>query len=442
MNSKYISKIITAFILLPLFHSHSFAQGIRKHYEEMTNDERDAIVDAYWLEGGSTGTTGLNSEIANFHNSNFNDIHFNNQTDDVFFAWHRQTSHELERAMKNDLNNEWITIPYWDWTISNSKSDPLWGNDWLGPFNTAWSLNRSPSSSQTLPTQSDINNALTESNFFPFSRWEVESSALHVRGHTWTGGIMTSGNSPKDPVFFFHHNMIDKIWADWYEIHGDPSADYYIKTDMPRFPNVDPDDIVDPRSLGIFYAEDQLATLDKYTVSNTYTSSEKFGYQYAIEVMDNFIVPTNKDAELRSCSNITLLPGFVADNGSVFNAKVDSDCNFSTAQRLANEQKQAKANSRTRHDNKDNWLTTKIKNYPNPFSTHTTFEFELQESTTVHLAIYDITGKFIAVLIDNKDMESGSHTKDFDAQTIPEGIYIYRLSTEYESISQKMILKR
>jgi len=367
--------LITIGILLFL-NDIAFAQGIRKDWTEMTNDERDVLISAYWELGDDLNQNGplggLVNEIGLFHNANFSDIHWNSPITtpelDVFLAWHRQASIELQRAMKNQLVNEWITIPYWDWTFSNLKSDDLWGNDWLGPFNSAWDLERLPTHDGVPPSQSLINGISNFNDFIIFSG-NLESSILHTWGHFWTGGTMDDMDSPKDPVFFFHHNMVDKIWADWYNMGGECPTGCYIKTEMPRYdgtytnvlgelqPSVNPNDIVDPRSLGIFYSDrvNSLTTLDKYTVSNANTTSEKFGYQFAIEAKDDFIVPQGNNAEFRSCRVVYLLPGFEASFGSVFCSIIDEDCDFSTNARIASN---------------DDFQSKSLKNAPNPFSGH------------------------------------------------------------------------
>jgi len=450
-------------LFIIVMSSNSFAQGIRKDYTEMTNDERDALISAYWVLGNDINQNGpvggLVGEIGDFHDEHFNEnevpdpIHFASDPSlDVFLAWHRQSSVELQRAMKNIFNNEWITIPYWDWTFSNSKSDALWGSNWLGPFDTAWGLNRSIVDNGGAPTQSSIDIALTETDFYPFSRWALESNNIHVWGHSWTGGTMGSQDSPKDPVFFFHHNMVDKIWAEWYEMYGDCLGGCYIKTDMPRYdlthtnelgwelPPVDPDDIVDPRTLGIFYSDrvNSLTTLDKYTVSNDATSSEKFGYQYKIEAKDNFLVPAAKNAEFRSCQVIELLPGFEATNGAVFEARIDNDCNFSTSALVAdNGDETGQTEERLIADE-----LTSFKNSPNPFTEQTTIEFALASDSPVTLFISDVTGKKIAVLLNGELIPEGTHQVTFEAHPYPAGMYYYTIQAGGYTGTQRMIIAK
>ena len=30
---------------------------------------------------------------------------------------------------------------------------------------------------------------------------------------------MTTSTSPRDPIFWLHHAMVDKVWADWQRAH-------------------------------------------------------------------------------------------------------------------------------------------------------------------------------------------------------------------------------
>lgn len=90
---------------------------------------------------------------------------------------------------------------------------------------------------------------------------------------------------------------------------------------------------------------------------------------------------------------------------------------------------------------KPNRFFAQITNVPNPFSQSTTFTFELHKTTEVELSIYDISGRKITTLIDREQMEEGLHTYDFNAQNVPAGIYLYRLSTTQGSITKKMIIK-
>ena len=68
-----------------------------------------------------------------------------------------------------------------------------------------------------------------------------------------------------------------------------------------------------------------------------------------------------------------------------------------------------------------------LYNYPNPFRTHTTLHFSLEQSTRVSLDIYDAMGKKVATLLNNELKNAGSHQLLFEADQLPAGIYFSRL---------------
>jgi hypothetical protein len=81
------------------------------------------------------------------------------------------------------------------------------------------------------------------------------------------------------------------------------------------------------------------------------------------------------------------------------------------------------------------------QNYPNPFNPTTTIAFDLPLSDQVRLAIYDLLGREVAMLVDGK-LPAGEHAVIFDAATLPSGLYIYRLTTADFTQSRKLVLLR
>jgi photosystem II stability/assembly factor-like uncharacterized protein len=75
-----------------------------------------------------------------------------------------------------------------------------------------------------------------------------------------------------------------------------------------------------------------------------------------------------------------------------------------------------------------------MQNYPNPFNPSTTIEFALPKSAYVTLRVYDVLGRQIAELV-NERLEPGTYNTPWDARGLASGVYFYRLSAGDPSAS-------
>ncbi len=83
-------------------------------------------------------------------------------------------------------------------------------------------------------------------------------------------------------------------------------------------------------------------------------------------------------------------------------------------------------------------------NYPNPFNPETTIAFDLPRSGEVKLSIYNTRGQLIKTLVDDR-LNAGSHEflwdgKDQSGSINSSGVYFYRIETQEQSVSRRMIL--
>jgi len=86
-------------------------------------------------------------------------------------------------------------------------------------------------------------------------------------------------------------------------------------------------------------------------------------------------------------------------------------------------------------------LFTLEQNYPNPFNPSTTLSFVLGHSTLVSLKVYDMLGREIATLV-NGVQDAGYKSVQFDASTLPSGVYTYRLTAGDFTSVKKLLLMR
>jgi hypothetical protein len=64
--------------------------------------------------------------------------------------------------------------------------------------------------------------------------------------------------------------------------------------------------------------------------------------------------------------------------------------------------------------------------YPNPFTTSTAISYYLPEATRVRVAVYDVLGREVSVLV-NREVEAGQHDAVLDGSALPSGTYLVRL---------------
>lgn len=80
-----------------------------------------------------------------------------------------------------------------------------------------------------------------------------------------------------------------------------------------------------------------------------------------------------------------------------------------------------------------------MQNYPNPFNPSTRISFSLPETRHVKLIISDVLGKEIKSLV-NEIKPAGTYTLEFDASSLPSGVYIYTIQAGQFRDSKKLML--
>ena len=79
------------------------------------------------------------------------------------------------------------------------------------------------------------------------------------------------------------------------------------------------------------------------------------------------------------------------------------------------------------------------QNYPNPFNPSTVISYQLPVSGDVTLKVYDILGNEIAILV-NEYKTAGKYEVEFNASSLPSGVYFYQLKAGEFRKTKKMVL--
>jgi len=147
-------------------------------------------------------------------------------------------------------------------------------------------------------------------------------------------------------------------------------------------------------------------------------------------------VPTSSNsnkATIQSTANVNfkagkyidLIPGFTAEYGSKFLGYIKGCGIPSMNEKETTEQ-----------------APITLRNYPNPFTGQTNIEFVLPKDSPVTLFVSDMTGRKVAMLLNNEQQTEGVHLLTFDGSNYPAGIYYYTIQAGEYIGTQKMILAK
>ena len=89
------------------------------------------------------------------------------------------------------------------------------------------------------------------------------------------------------------------------------------------------------------------------------------------------------------------------------------------------------------------------QNYPNPFNNSTTIDFGIAEDGVVTINVYDVMGRLITTLTQNRVLRRGFHQVSFNATPLASGVYIYTMRFEptrpngesYSNTRKMMLIK-
>jgi hypothetical protein len=80
--------------------------------------------------------------------------------------------------------------------------------------------------------------------------------------------------------------------------------------------------------------------------------------------------------------------------------------------------------------------------YPNPFNPETSFSLSVARAQDVQVAVYDVTGRRVALLYDGLFPAKTARAFRFGASTLPSGVYLLRVLGEQFSTTQPLVLTK
>ncbi len=197
----------------------------------------------------------------------------------LFLPWHRGYLYFFELALQEI--DPAVTVPWWDWVSepgipaafderkAEGRANPLHSApiEPLGvPRRPGW-----PKRTKREPGGIQGPNAPAPPPLRSFYEWLMEPTSfeefqqrcwrLHDNVHVWVGGRngqMSDQNwAAFDPLFWFHHSMVDRLWRIWQ--HENPGAvpDHWMLREPMTFgkrPSLLVREVLDVKQLGYEYA--------------------------------------------------------------------------------------------------------------------------------------------------------------------------------------------
>ncbi|MBI2687319.1 MAG: tyrosinase family protein [Acidobacteria bacterium] len=198
---------------------------VRKNANKLSSAERDRVIAAF----AQFNNQGM-GRFADFRDMHVDAADFEEHHRAGFLPWHRAYLLDLERELQ--AIDPSVTIPYWRFdqpapkifkedylgksdnngTVSFSATNPLqfWTTD------NVTGISRTPlfNTNSAPPNPMSENSTLAlGADFASFRDMEGDPHGL---AHTsFSGSIMSKQTAARDPLFFFLHCNVDRLWAKW-----------------------------------------------------------------------------------------------------------------------------------------------------------------------------------------------------------------------------------
>lgn len=79
------------------------------------------------------------------------------------------------------------------------------------------------------------------------------------------------------------------------------------------------------------------------------------------------------------------------------------------------------------------------QNFPNPFNPETVINFSIPYASFAELSLFNAAGKLVKILF-QKEFSEGDYYFTFNSESLPSGVYFYRLKTNKLSETKKLVI--
>ncbi|MEM6321491.1 MAG: 3-coathanger stack domain-containing protein, partial [Bacteroidota bacterium] len=164
-------------------------------------------------------------------------------------------------------------------------------------------------------------------------------------------------------------------------------------------------------------------------LSGTLENGITYTYTACNNIISDVTIQNGASVDYIAGQFIRLTPGFVANSGATFEAKIVACTPLS--------ENDAVVQPRSRHEPLAKAPSVKV--FPNPFRGQTTIELEMSEPEPITLSLYDLSGRKMVDLVNNAPLRAGIHQFQWQATQVEAGMYLLALNGR---TMQKLVVTR
>lgn len=163
-------------------------------------------------------------------------------------------------------------------------------------------------------------------------------------------------------------------------------------------------------------------------------------YRFAADLAASGIIRSGDKVGFYSRISITLLPGFMAENGSNFIAAIEACYEGNSSTLTTTDSTVVTARTNTNINLSQPLLENKLTIRPNPFSQQAVIEYHLATSGNLWIGLQDITGKIVKVLYNETNAEVGNYQLLLQNDNLESGAYWLTMRTQDNILTKKLFL--
>ncbi len=136
-------------------------------------------------------------------------------------------------------------------------------------------------------------------------------------------------------------------------------------------------------------------------------------------------------------SYIQLNPGTNIGAGTVFSTKIEG-CGNADGSDFSGNGNEGRSQQQTDGLAK----STEVSIFPNPFIASTTIAYELPNTQTVDIKIFNAVGNLVAQPVRQEQQDTGPHEYTFEANGLPNGVYFLVMQTGDQKLTKRIVLAK